>query len=180
MKLSYALFGVWIALFVVWIALSAGPATAGEGDWMFFRGDFTHDPASGRRVAQFAPIPPVYYPYAGDYTRSGYRYTNSSLRVGESVDRYTRVETWGNGALALGSALLWDPVDYRRGVYEDQFDRRDRYRRRSHEWRGLGAGRAERRRGDECRRRGNGDALGGRRLRGGVLPLSRAVGAERR
>ena len=85
-----------------------------EGKWTllyFYPADFTHDPYSGQRVTQFAPDPTAHYLHGTGYKRSGFRHSNSTLRIGNSTDRYTTVETWGNGAFALGSTLLFQPYD---------------------------------------------------------------------
>ncbi len=95
------------------LTVSASTALAGEGDWIFYPGDYTHEPYTGKRVTQFAPDPVAYYAHGRNYQKSGYRYNNSTLRIGNSVDRYSTVETWGNGAVALGSTLLFQPYDNR-------------------------------------------------------------------
>lgn len=95
------------------LTLTAANSFAAEGDWVFAPGDYTHDPYTGQRVTQFAPDAVAVYPFGRNYQRSGYRYSNSTLRIGNSVDRYSTVETWGNGAVALGSTLMFQPYDDR-------------------------------------------------------------------
>ena len=95
------------------MTLTAANSFAVEGDWVFAPGDYTHDPDTGQRVTQFAPDAVAYYPFGRNYQRSGFRYNNSTLRIGNAVNRYTTVETWGNGAVALGATLLFQPYDDR-------------------------------------------------------------------
>jgi len=119
-------------LLTIVVILTATNSLAGEGNWLFMPGDYTHDPYTGKRVTQFAPDPTAYYAFGRNYQKSGYRYNNSTLRIGNSADRYSTVETWGNGAVALGSTLLFQPYD-ERGDDTLGFDHYRRYRRRLHE-----------------------------------------------
>lgn len=116
-----------IAVFAYIAFVAAAPGHAVEGDWIFKRGRFSHNPVTGVRVSQFAPLPPVPASYSGNYQQSGYRHTNSTLRLGGSVDRTHVVETWGNGGQAFASAWLWHPYDYRfgpqRGMWGGRHDR---------------------------------------------------------
>lgn len=118
------------------LAILAFASVASAGDWVFAPGDFTHNPYSGERVVQYAPRPPAYYRYYNDYAQSGYRFTDSTLRVGSSVDRTYFAETWGGGGLAFASAWMWrgfnEDFIYPNDIDRDFRDRRggDRYDRR--------------------------------------------------
>jgi hypothetical protein len=63
-------------------------------DWITAQSLYTHD-HTGQRVQQYAPIGPFYYSDQGNFVRSGYRHTRSSLQFGGSVDHYHSVEEWG-------------------------------------------------------------------------------------
>lgn len=83
------------------VALSAiALVTAGRADgasWIFRRSSYTHHPATGERVAQFASHKPAYTLNDGTYQQSAYRHNRSTIRVGGSADRTHIVETWGSG-----------------------------------------------------------------------------------
>ncbi len=64
-------------------------------DWIVAPSYYTHDPATGQRVSQYKPIPPVYVYGRADYMRSGYRHTRSSIQAGGSADHLHIVEEWG-------------------------------------------------------------------------------------
>ncbi len=72
---------------------SAWPAPA--ADWIVAPSYYTHDPTTGQRVTQYAPIPPVYTYSRVDYLRSGYRNTRSSIQAGGSADHMHIIEEWG-------------------------------------------------------------------------------------
>jgi hypothetical protein len=82
------------------VALSAvalfGAASA-EAGWIFRPSSFTHDPATGKRVAQFAAKQKAYPQHDPTYRQSVYRHHRSTIRVGESADRMHMVESWGGG-----------------------------------------------------------------------------------
>lgn len=134
-------------VFLALIPTAAGVSVA--GDWIHAPSDFTHNPYSGQRVVQYAPRPPAYYRYYNDYAVSGYRLTNSTLRVGSSVDRTYFAETWGGGGLAFASAWMWRGFneDY---IYPNDVDRDFRGRHGRHHrdfdhrgprgWSGSGGG----------------------------------------
>lgn len=63
-------------------------------DWLTARSFYTHD-SSGERVQQYSPIGPFYIQNQGNYQRSGYRNTRSSLQFGGSSDQYHLVEEFG-------------------------------------------------------------------------------------
>jgi hypothetical protein len=67
-------------------------------NWVFEPSYFSHDPATGKRVAQYAPLPKVYLRQDPTYQESGFHYTQHLLRgPGGSLDAYHLVQTWGNG-----------------------------------------------------------------------------------
>jgi hypothetical protein len=68
-------------------------------DWVSAPSYFTHDPQTGRRVTQYAPVPPV---YASNYQKSVYRQTRSSLQVGDSIDMYHQVNEYGHAVRPYG------------------------------------------------------------------------------
>jgi len=76
--------------------------TAGAADWITAPSYFTHDPQSGERVQQYSPIGPFYTYTRGDFTRSGYRNTRSSIQVGTSADNYIVTEQWGKPIQPFG------------------------------------------------------------------------------
>jgi len=65
--------------------------------WIFLRSSFTHDPATGDRVAQFAPKKASYARTDATYVQSAYRHQRSTIRAGSSTDHTHIVETWGAG-----------------------------------------------------------------------------------
>ena len=74
---------------------SALPASAQS--WLFNRSTFSHDPATGARVNQYAAKRVAYVPADGTYLQSGYRHMRFGLRAGGSADRLHVVQTWGAG-----------------------------------------------------------------------------------
>jgi len=65
------------------------------GDWITEPSYYTHDATTGERVQQYTPIGPFYTYPRGDFTRSGFRHTRSSIQVGGSADHYHLTEQWG-------------------------------------------------------------------------------------
>ncbi len=65
--------------------------------WIFRRSSFTHDPATGDRVVQFARPKPLRPPGDGTYQQSAYRHYRSTIRAGSSADHMHVVQTWGEG-----------------------------------------------------------------------------------
>jgi hypothetical protein len=82
---------VAIVIAIAW--LITGPTSA--ADWITQPSYFTHDPTTGKRVRQYSPIGPFYTYPRGDFTRSGFRHTRSSIQVGGSADHYHVTEEWG-------------------------------------------------------------------------------------
>ena len=81
------------------IAVGLGGLRTVEADsWIFRPSYYTHDMATGQRVAQFAPAVTPYVAIDPTYQRSGYIHSESTLQVGDSADHTHIVETWGQGA----------------------------------------------------------------------------------
>lgn len=75
------------------------PALArAEGSWIFRPSTFSHDPAGGERVNQYAPEKTPYARVDPTYQQSAYRHSRSGLNVDGSFDYQHIVETWGDGA----------------------------------------------------------------------------------
>jgi hypothetical protein len=69
-----------------------------EESWIFQPSYFSHEPASGERVAQYAPEPTSYLRDDPTYLQSGYRHNQTFIRGADgSADRMHIVETWGKG-----------------------------------------------------------------------------------
>jgi hypothetical protein len=79
-------------------AALCGPRTSQADSWIFRPSYYTHDLATGQRVAQFAPVVTPQVAIDPTYQRSGYSHSESTLRVGDSADHTHIVETWGQGA----------------------------------------------------------------------------------
>lgn len=71
-------------------------------DWLTLPSTYTHDPASGSRVPQFAPTPKPASNQVSNFRTSGYTHTRSSLNYGASADNYHRVESWGDPVRPYG------------------------------------------------------------------------------
>jgi len=80
------------------ICLAAPAPAEPAGSWVFRQSRYSHDPATGRHVDQFAPKAPSLAEIDPYYVRSGYRHKRSTLRGADgSADRLHLVETWGAG-----------------------------------------------------------------------------------
>jgi len=88
--------GLWIAAALLPTMLAQW---AGAASWVFRQSSFSHDPRSGHRVAQFAPVPTPLVAVDPTYMQSGYRHYRSSIRVANSADHLHVVQTWGLGEL---------------------------------------------------------------------------------
>ena len=84
----------WMVALLAAAHLGAASAEAG---WIFRRSSFTHHPATGERVAQFAPKQTPYARNDLTFQQSVFRHHRSTIRVGESADRMHIVESWGGG-----------------------------------------------------------------------------------
>ncbi len=75
-------------------------ADARADSWIFRTSTYSHDPASGARIAQYAPKEPAYMPVDPTYRRSGYRHIRTTFRGPHgTADRLHQVETWGAGEM---------------------------------------------------------------------------------
>jgi hypothetical protein len=80
------------------VAIALGGLRAARADdWIFLPSYYTHDPATGQRVAQFAPVVTPCVEIDPTYQRSGYVHNESTLQVGDSAVHTHIVETWGQG-----------------------------------------------------------------------------------
>ena len=71
-------------------------------DWIVAPSYYTHDTTSGQRVAQYAPIGPVYTYQAADYVESGFQHYRSSIVFDGTADNYFRVKEWGRPVRPYG------------------------------------------------------------------------------
>lgn len=79
----------------IFVILLAASQCARAGDWMTWRSTYTHDPATGHRVEQYAiPVEPL-APDQGNLVRSGYRHYRSTIQAGQSADNLHTVVEWG-------------------------------------------------------------------------------------
>ena len=86
------------AVIAVLTGVVAPLAVAGEPSWIFRKSQFSHDPHTGARVAQYSRIPPVEPLPDPRLVTSGYRRTRTNLRgVDGSIDSYYSVSSYGNG-----------------------------------------------------------------------------------
>jgi hypothetical protein len=90
----------------VLLALAACASASQAADWITAPSFYTHDPYSGERVQQYTQIGPFYTHPRGDFRRSGYRNTRSSIQVGGSADNYHLVEEWGGDVRPYGEWRL--------------------------------------------------------------------------
>ena len=81
-----------------YVIATAAPFVPQTDSWIFARGRYTHDPATGARVAQYdqvAPVEPLDDPRA---ITSGYNRTRTVLRGADgSANTYYQVQSYGNG-----------------------------------------------------------------------------------
>mgnify|MGYP005839397573 CR=1 FL=1 len=85
-----------LALVVVIVLFGPGSLLA-QASWIFQPSYFSHSPATGQRVVQYAPAKPALARSDTTYQQSAYRHSRSSIRVGDSSDHLHIVETWGAG-----------------------------------------------------------------------------------
>lgn len=92
-------------LALVLVVSMANPSQATcASTWIFRPGYYTHDPASGIRVAQYTPLPAIAaLPDSRPY-QSGYHRSRVAQRgAGGTTDDYYRVENWGNAQGGLNA-----------------------------------------------------------------------------
>jgi hypothetical protein len=85
-----------VAIALSAFALASTTVAKAEG-WLFKPSTFSHDPATGARVNQYAPNRPAYVRSDETYFESGYRHVQFNLQAGGSADRLHVVQTWGAG-----------------------------------------------------------------------------------
>lgn len=96
-QLDYLLIATLLAATVLAAGVISTTSQAGQGDWAFKPSYYSHDPASGERVAQYAPAEKAYADI-DNYRRSGYRQQRIRIQSpGGSADNIHLVETWGEG-----------------------------------------------------------------------------------
>jgi len=85
------------------VVTTLGVVTPAWGaDWIFGPSTYTHDPASGRRVTQYAVAAAAYIEPLPGYQKSGYRHFESTIRGRFSQDRMHIVEEWGRPVRPYG------------------------------------------------------------------------------
>lgn len=84
---------------VVIVLLFAANAHA---DWLTARSTYTHEPTTGGRVSQFAPIE-LPTAAAQPISSSGFSHFRSTLNFGTSADNYFRVDKWGEPVQPFGA-----------------------------------------------------------------------------
>ncbi|KLU04519.1 hypothetical protein RISK_003573 [Rhodopirellula islandica] len=80
----------------------AGESPSVSADWLALPSTYTHDVATGQRVAQFAPIDAPTTAISQPLRTSGYTHYRSTLAYGQSADNYHRVEEWGDPVRPYG------------------------------------------------------------------------------
>ncbi len=90
---------------LVALIVSGGTGSVRAADWILAPSTYTHDPQTGRRVTQYAPIEPVLVPSRPDYVKSGYRHNRSSIYSGDGADHQHIVEQWGRPVRPYGEWL---------------------------------------------------------------------------
>jgi hypothetical protein len=81
-----------------YVIASVAPYIPQADSWIFAHGRYTHDPATGARVAQYDEIEPVEPLPDQRLISSGYSRSRTVLRGADgSADSYYRVQSYGNG-----------------------------------------------------------------------------------
>ncbi len=86
-----------LALLALLLLAGSAPAQA-DTSWIFAPSRYSHDPATGQRVTQYAPPATPYLTSDPTYLRSGYHHSRTSFQFGNISDNLHVVETWGAGA----------------------------------------------------------------------------------
>jgi hypothetical protein len=107
-----------------------GPAVVYPEDegpsWIFRQSTYTHDPASGARVAQYMRTPPVEPLEDERLVTSRYRRSRTNLRgTNGSIDTYYEVQAWGNGRGGIDAEWerfhdAWKESYLQNGYYNQQ------------------------------------------------------------
>ncbi|WP_246146717.1 hypothetical protein [Rubripirellula lacrimiformis] len=94
----------WLGLVLVGFAciIAGNPTSVSASDWLTHPSTYSHDPATGMRVSQYAPVAAPVAPAVSNFRTSGYTHTRSSLNYGPSADNYHRVEAWGEPVRPYG------------------------------------------------------------------------------
>jgi hypothetical protein len=79
------------------LPLTLAVAANVHADWIFLASTYSHNPATGERVNQYAQPAPSYNLSDDTYVRSGFRHNHISIQAGGSQDHMHVVETWGRG-----------------------------------------------------------------------------------
>jgi len=86
-----------LVLVVALAATGRASLAAADSSWIFRPSYYTHDTATGERVAKFAAEKPAYVRTDPTYRESVYRQTRSGFQVGDAYDYMHTVQTWGQG-----------------------------------------------------------------------------------
>jgi len=81
---------------------SLGAVSATATDWLTLPSTFTHSPATGARVRQYAPVdaPPIND--QSQLVTGGFTHFRSTIQVGQSADNYHRTNQWGTPVRPYG------------------------------------------------------------------------------
>jgi len=83
--------------FAAAVILWSAAAASAQAGWIFLPSSFSHDPASGQRVVQFAPAETAWARIDTTYQQSAFRHNRNAIHIGDSYDYFHIVETWGAG-----------------------------------------------------------------------------------
>ncbi len=87
-----------LALLIALSAVARAAVADAETSWIFKPSRYSHNPATGVRISQYAPKAPAFAPADPTYLQSGYRHIRSTIRGAHgSADRMHVVQTWGAG-----------------------------------------------------------------------------------
>ncbi len=88
---------LWLVIALTALAATSD-ATANPPSWVFARSTYTHDPATGARVAQYQRVSPIEDLDDPRMVTSRYRRIRTTLRGADgSVDSTYEVQNFGNG-----------------------------------------------------------------------------------
>ncbi len=87
-----------LSLLIASATVALALASAAESSWIFRPSKYTHSPATGERVDQYAAKKPAVVRSDPTYMQSGYRHHRITERgIGGTANRMHMVETWGAG-----------------------------------------------------------------------------------